>query len=94
MRIRLLAIFFTVIFLPLSCRTRPNYRQPRFHSCAYARRDRSQRSSRRGDGGRDARLCASDDAQGWADPEHKSFMRVDSIFWIASMSKRLLLQRC
>jgi len=27
------------------------------------------------------------DAQGWADPEHKSFIRVDSIFWIASMSK-------
>jgi CubicO group peptidase (beta-lactamase class C family) len=27
------------------------------------------------------------DAQGWADPEHKYFMRVDSIFWIASMSK-------
>jgi len=27
------------------------------------------------------------DAQGWADPGHKSFMRVDSIFWIASMSK-------
>jgi CubicO group peptidase (beta-lactamase class C family) len=27
------------------------------------------------------------DAQGWADPEHKSFMRMDSIFWIASMSK-------
>src|SRR5690349_18122695 len=27
------------------------------------------------------------DAQGWADPEHKSLMRVDSIFWIASMSK-------
>jgi CubicO group peptidase (beta-lactamase class C family) len=27
------------------------------------------------------------DAQGWADPQHKSFMRVDSIFWIASMSK-------
>jgi CubicO group peptidase (beta-lactamase class C family) len=27
------------------------------------------------------------DAQGWADTEHKSFMRVDSIFWIASMSK-------
>src|ERR1700733_6707525 len=27
------------------------------------------------------------DAQGWADPEHKSSMRVDSIFWIASMSK-------
>jgi CubicO group peptidase (beta-lactamase class C family) len=27
------------------------------------------------------------DAQGWADPEHKSPMRVDSIFWIASMSK-------
>src|SRR6201981_2636670 len=27
------------------------------------------------------------DAQGWADAEHKSFMRVDSIFWIASMSK-------
>jgi CubicO group peptidase (beta-lactamase class C family) len=27
------------------------------------------------------------DAQGWADPEHKSFMHVDSIFWIASMSK-------
>jgi CubicO group peptidase (beta-lactamase class C family) len=26
-------------------------------------------------------------AQGWADPEHKSLMRVDSIFWIASMSK-------
>jgi CubicO group peptidase (beta-lactamase class C family) len=26
-------------------------------------------------------------AQGWADPEHKSSMRVDSIFWIASMSK-------
>jgi CubicO group peptidase (beta-lactamase class C family) len=26
-------------------------------------------------------------AQGWADPEYKSFMRVDSIFWIASMSK-------
>jgi CubicO group peptidase (beta-lactamase class C family) len=26
-------------------------------------------------------------AQGWADPEHKSYMRVDSIFWIASMSK-------
>ena len=27
------------------------------------------------------------DAQGWADPEHKSAMHVDSIFWIASMSK-------
>ena len=27
------------------------------------------------------------DTQGWADPKHKSFMRVDSIFWIASMSK-------
>src|ERR1700681_3496345 len=27
------------------------------------------------------------DAQGWADPEHKSFMRVDSIVCIASMSK-------
>jgi CubicO group peptidase (beta-lactamase class C family) len=27
------------------------------------------------------------DAQGWADAEHKSFMHVDSIFWIASMSK-------
>src|SRR5260370_38410925 len=27
------------------------------------------------------------DAQGWADPEHKSLMHVDSIFWIASMSK-------
>jgi len=27
------------------------------------------------------------DAQGWADPEHKSSMRVDSIFWTASMSK-------
>src|SRR5260370_1050448 len=27
------------------------------------------------------------DAQGWADPEHQSSMRVDSIFWIASMSK-------
>jgi CubicO group peptidase (beta-lactamase class C family) len=27
------------------------------------------------------------DAQGWADPKHKSFMRVDSILWIASMSK-------
>jgi CubicO group peptidase (beta-lactamase class C family) len=27
------------------------------------------------------------DAQGWADPEHRSFMHVDSIFWIASMSK-------
>src|ERR1700716_1700882 len=26
-------------------------------------------------------------AQGWADPEHKAFMRVDSIFWIAAMSK-------
>ena len=26
-------------------------------------------------------------AQGWADPEHKSYMRMDSIFWIASMSK-------
>jgi len=26
-------------------------------------------------------------AQGWADPEHKSYMGVDSIFWIASMSK-------
>src|SRR5690348_18300620 len=27
------------------------------------------------------------DAQGWADPEHKSFMRADSIFWSATMSK-------
>src|SRR5260370_323564 len=27
------------------------------------------------------------DAQGWADPEHKSFMRVDSIFWIDTTSK-------
>jgi CubicO group peptidase (beta-lactamase class C family) len=27
------------------------------------------------------------DAQGWADPEHRSLMHVDSIFWIASMSK-------
>src|ERR1700704_6983620 len=87
MRIRLLAAFLTVIFLPLSfglAQTPASLDSIPAHMhdvivanevpgavTVVATRESVLRM----------------DAQGWADPEHKSFMRVDSIFWIASMSK-------
>jgi CubicO group peptidase (beta-lactamase class C family) len=86
MRIRL-AVFLTVIFLPLSSALAQTAASldsipARMHDVIVANevpgavtvvvtRDSVLRM----------------DALGWADPEHKSFMRVDSIFWIASMSK-------
>ncbi|HMI52188.1 MAG TPA: serine hydrolase domain-containing protein [Candidatus Saccharimonadales bacterium] len=86
MRIRL-AVFLTVIFLPLSSALAQTTASldsipARMHDVivsnevpgavtVVATRDSVLRMN----------------AQGWADPEHKAFMRVDSIFWIASMSK-------
>src|SRR6202140_4917027 len=87
MRIRLLAVFLTVIFLPLSfglAQTTASLDSipARMHDVIVANEVP----------GAVTVVATGDsvlrmDAQGWADPDHKSFMRVDSIFWIASMSK-------
>jgi len=87
MRIRLLAVFLTVIFLPLSfglAQTTASLDSipGRMHHVIVANEVPGAVTVV---ATRDSVLRM--DAQGWADPEHKSFMRVDSIFWIASMSK-------
>src|SRR6266700_2371580 len=87
MRIRLLAVFLTVIFLPLSfglTQTTASLDSipARMHDVIVANEVPGAVTVV---ATRDSVLRM--DAQGWADPEHKSFMRVDSIFWIASMSK-------
>jgi CubicO group peptidase (beta-lactamase class C family) len=86
MRIRL-AVFLTVIFLPLSfalAQTTASLDSipARMHDMIVANEVPGAVTVV---ATRDSVLRM--DAQGWADPEHKSFMRVDSIFWIASMSK-------
>jgi CubicO group peptidase (beta-lactamase class C family) len=86
MRIRL-AVFLTVIFLPLSSALA----QTAASLDSIPARMHDVIASNEVPGAvtvvatRDSVLRMN--AQGWADPEHKSFMRVDSIFWIASMSK-------
>src|ERR1700692_1225959 len=86
-RIRLLAVFLTVILLPLSL----GLAQPTASLDSIPARMHDVIVANEVPGAvtvvatRDSVLRM--DAQGWADPEHKSFMRVDSIFWIASMSK-------
>src|SRR5712671_2465309 len=87
MRIRLLAIFLTVILLLLSiglAQTTASLDSipPRMHDVIVANEVPGAVTVV---ATRDSVLRM--DAQGWADPDHKSFMRVDSIFWIASMSK-------
>src|SRR6267142_2713085 len=87
MRIRLLAVFLAVIFLPLSfglAQTTASLDSipARMHDVIVANEVPGAVTVV---ATRDSVLRM--DAQGWADPEHKSFMRVDSIFWIASMSK-------
>jgi CubicO group peptidase (beta-lactamase class C family) len=87
MRIRLLAGFITTIFLPLSfglAQTASSLDSipARMHDVIVANEVPGAVTVV---ATRDSVLRM--DAQGWADPEHKSFMRVDSIFWIASMSK-------
>src|SRR5258706_11480898 len=87
MRIRFLAVFLTVIFLPLSfglAQTTASLDSipARMHDVIVANEVPGAVTVV---ATRDSVLRM--DAQGWADPEHKSFMRVDSIFWIASMSK-------
>jgi CubicO group peptidase (beta-lactamase class C family)/type 1 glutamine amidotransferase len=87
MRSRLLAMLFTVIFLPLSfglAQTTAGLDSipARMHDLIVANEVPGAVTVV---ATRDSVLRM--DAQGWADPEHKSFMRVDSIFWIASMSK-------
>ena len=87
MRIRLLAVFLTVIVLPLSfglAQTTASLDSipARMHDVIVANEVPGAVTVV---ATRDSVLRM--DAQGWADPEHKSFMRVDSIFWIASMSK-------
>src|ERR1700756_1596753 len=87
MRIRLLAVFLTVIFLPLSfglAQTTASLDSipARMHDVIVANEVPGAVTVV---ATRDSVLRM--DAQGWADSEHKSFMRVDSIFWIASMSK-------
>jgi CubicO group peptidase (beta-lactamase class C family) len=86
MRIRL-AIFLTAIFLPLSsglAQTAAGLDSipARMHDVIVANEVPGAVTAV---ATRDSVLRMN--AQGWADPEHKSFMRVDSIFWIASMSK-------
>jgi CubicO group peptidase (beta-lactamase class C family) len=86
MRIRL-AVFLTVIFLPLSSALAQTAASldsipARMHDVIVANEVPGTVTAVVT---RDSVLRM--DAQGWADPEHKSFMRVDSIFWIASMSK-------
>lgn len=87
MRIRLLASFLTVVLLPLSfglAQTVANLDSipARMHDVIVANEVPGVVT---GVATRDSVLRM--DAQGWADPMHKSIMRVDSIFWIASMSK-------
>src|ERR1700722_5909860 len=87
MRIRLVAVFLAVIVLPLSfglAQTTANLDSipARMHDVIVANEVPGAVTVV---ATRDSVLRV--DAQGWADPEHKSFMRVDSIFWIASMSK-------
>src|SRR6266550_6114824 len=87
MRIRLLAVFLIVIFLPLSfglAQTAASLDSipARMHDVIVANEVPGAVTVV---AMRDSVLRM--DAQGWADPERKSFMRVDSIFWIASMSK-------
>src|SRR6202171_6561014 len=87
MRIRLLGVFLTLIFLPLSfglAQTTSSLDSipARMHEVIVANEI----------AGAVTAVATGDsvlrmDAQGWADPEHKSFMHVDSIFWVASMSK-------
>jgi CubicO group peptidase (beta-lactamase class C family) len=84
---RILAVFLTVIFLPLSfglAQTTASLDSipARMHDMIIANEVPGAVTVV---ATRDSVLRM--DAQGWADPEHKSFMRVDSIFWIASMSK-------
>src|SRR6202051_1926342 len=87
MRIRLLAFFLTVLLLPLSfglAQTAAGLDSipARMHDVIVANEVPGVVTVV---ATRDSVLRM--DAQGWADPEHKSLMRVDSIFWIASMSK-------
>ena len=87
MRIRPLVIFLTAILLPLSfglAQTTASLDSipARMHDVIVANEVPGAVTAV---ATRDSMLRI--DAQGWADPEHKSFMRVDSIFWIASMSK-------
>ena len=87
MRIRLLAFFLTVLLLPLSfglAQTAAGLDSipARMHDVIFANEVPGVVTVV---ATRDSVLRM--DAQGWADPEHKSLMRIDSIFWIASMSK-------
>src|SRR5437879_7472748 len=87
MRIRLLAVFLIVILLPLSfglAQTAASLDSipARMHDVIVANEVPGAVTVV---ATRDSVLRM--DAQGWADPERKSFMRVDSIFWLASMSK-------
>src|SRR3979411_295125 len=87
MRIRLLAVFLNVILLPFSsglAQTTASLDSipARMHDMIVANEVPGAVTVV---ATRDSVLRR--DAQGWADPEHKSFMRVDSIFWIASMPK-------
>src|SRR6266513_769612 len=89
MRIRLLAVFLIVIFLPLSfglAQTAASLDSipARMHDVIVANEIPGAVTVV---ATRDSVLRM--DAQGWADTEHKCFMRVDSIFWIASMSKTI-----
>ena len=86
MRIRLLAFFLTVLLLPLSfglAQTAAGLDSipARMHDVIVANEVPGVVTVV---ATRDSVLRM--DAQGWADPEHKSLMRIDSIFWIASMS--------
>jgi CubicO group peptidase (beta-lactamase class C family) len=87
MRLRLFAVFLTLLFLPLSIGVAQTTSSldsipARMHNVIVANEVPGAVTVV---ATRDSVLRM--DAQGWADPEHKSFMRVDSIFWIASMSK-------
>src|SRR5258708_27714493 len=87
MRIRLLGIFLTLIFLPLSfgvAQTTSSLDSipARMHDVIVANEVPGAVTAV---ATRDSVLRM--DAQGLADPEHKTFMRVDSIFWVASLSK-------
>src|SRR5437879_12907230 len=87
MRLRLLAVFLTAISLPLSfglAQTTASLDSipGRMHHVIVANEVPGAVTVV---ATRDSVLGM--DAEGWADPEHKSFMRVDSIFWIAPMSK-------
>src|SRR6202048_5192665 len=86
MRFRL-AVFLTVIFLPLSSALAQTAASldsipARMHDVIVAN---EVPGAVMVVGTRDSVLRLG--PKGWADPEHKAFMLVDSIFWIASMSK-------